>query len=582
MSHARGLGVTKPGRPPRSSFSAPVTELPAGARPLGFVAFCERVLGFRFTPGQRVLARVGDGEHPGDLRGDERELARRMFGDVERVPDRARAVLTLAKGRGMGASRLCGMKAVHSALTMPLDALSPGEAAHVFLCAPKLRLARVTLRFALSAARAAGLTLASETADQLEIARHDGRTVVLSAIPASRGGDAVRAVPVAFAALDEACFFFDEQTGVANDAALFNAITPRLLPGGQVWLLSSPWAESGLLWSEYTRNWAAPRTCLAAHCPTLLMRNDATTRAMVERETERDPANAEREFGARFLPSGSSSFFDRPSVSACVDRELAPATSAPAGARVALGLDIGLQRDCSAAVVLHAFDPPAREGDDGGKRACVLRVAEVLELRPRKGAPLSLADVAGQFAALAERHGALDALSDNVQLSELQRLLGERLNVTAAKDGQHPKVERYAALREAMRTGRLKIPGALASALGEQLSLVISHPTAAGGMAIKSPRRAGSHGDLVSALVLAVALAERNAERGDVQFLTVASRAAARDPRYSRTARAHAEGVNTRDGWASTAAELEDDDMGGDPFSVSTGGPSRVGMASRF
>jgi hypothetical protein len=573
--------MTKPGRPPRSSFVAPVTELPAGARPLGFVAFCERVLGFRFTPGQRVLARVADGEHPGDLRGDERELARRMFGDVERVPDRARAVLTLAKGRGMGASRLCGMKAVHAALTLPLDALSPGEAAHVFLCAPKLRLSRVTLRFALSAARAAGLTLASETADQLEIARHDGRTVILSAIPASRGGDAVRAVPVVFAALDEACFFFDEQTGVANDAALFNAITPRLLPGGQVWLLSSPWAESGLLWTEYTRNWAAPRTSLAAHCPTLLMRNDATTRAMVERETERDPANAEREFGARFLPSGSSSFFDRPSVSACVDRELAAATSVPAGARVALGLDIGLQRDCSAAVVLHVFDAPER--DDGDKRPCVLRVAETLELHPRKGAPLSLGDVAAQFAALAARHGALDALSDNVQLSELQRLLGDRLSVTAAKDGQHAKVERYLALREAMRSARLKIPAALAGALSEQLSLVISHPTAAGGMAIKSPRRAGSHGDLVSALVLAVALAERNAERGDERFLSIASRTSARDPRYARPARQHAEGVATREGWAATAAELDDDDeTTGEPWAVTPGGPGRAGMVSRF
>ncbi len=59
-------------------------------RPMSFVGFCERVLRLHLTPGQRVLCKVAfDGVDPCDLEGEERDLARQLFGDVDEVRRRS-------------------------------------------------------------------------------------------------------------------------------------------------------------------------------------------------------------------------------------------------------------------------------------------------------------------------------------------------------------------------------------------------------------------------------------------------------------------------------------------------------------
>lgn len=80
---------------------------------------------------------------------------------------------------------------------------------------------------------------------------------------------------------------------------------------------STPWAESGLLFDEFTRNFGSPITAIAAHAPTLLM--NPSKAIEVAREVERDPENARREFGAEFLSVGSGLFFDNAAVTRALD-----------------------------------------------------------------------------------------------------------------------------------------------------------------------------------------------------------------------------------------------------------------------
>jgi len=98
------------------------------------------------------------------------------------------------------------------------------------------------------------------------------------------------------ALLDEAAFFRGEDSQV-NDTEILKAVAPRILPGGQVLILSTPWVEHGVLFDLHKNNFADPKSALVAHAPTLSMRDDEHTRDFVRRDYLRDFDTAERELG---------------------------------------------------------------------------------------------------------------------------------------------------------------------------------------------------------------------------------------------------------------------------------------------
>lgn len=295
----------------------PMTRL----RPLPFTRFTS--LGALLTVGQRGCYKVAfDGLDPCELEGEERRTAAEIFGEVERVPPAARRVFVQVKGRGIGGTRLGADRGAQIGLTIDPPNVPQDEQIYVFFGGPKLRHARIGLRFARAECHRQGVEFLEDTADHFTIRRHDGRLIRFEAFAASRGGDNVRGVHIAFALLTEAGFYYAED-GNANGEDIFAAIIPRLLDGGQIVIESTPWTEgSGLLWTEFTANWAAPMRALAAKCPTTLMRDDPATLGTVELERQRDPSNAQREFDAEFLPAGSGQFFDAGAVTACIDPTL--------------------------------------------------------------------------------------------------------------------------------------------------------------------------------------------------------------------------------------------------------------------
>jgi len=289
-----------------------------------YVAFVERVLGVTLTPAQKVLAAVAfDRVEPRDLEGSDRDLARRLFGDVDTVPPEARAVLVAVCGARGGKSYLLGaLYSLWRALTADLSRLAPGELASAVVVAPDLRLARQELRFVTGAARSVP-SIAScverEDSDAVVLRRPDGRAVAVEVLPATRGGSAVRGRSLLAAVLSEAGFFRDADS-VVNDEEVFHAVAPRVMPGGLVVIASTPWAAMGLLHDEFTRNFGHPVTALACHAPTLLLRDgDAGIAAMVARERARDSDNARREFDAMFMATSNRLAFGRELDAATVD-----------------------------------------------------------------------------------------------------------------------------------------------------------------------------------------------------------------------------------------------------------------------
>ncbi|HTF90115.1 MAG TPA: hypothetical protein VK843_16995 [Planctomycetota bacterium] len=462
-----------------------------------FTEFC-RLTGLQLEPGQLVFAKVAyDGLNPADLRGPERELAARIFGGVEVVPDVARPVIVQVKGRDVGGTRMSADRAVHLANTIGLDRLDWSELAYSLFGGPKLKHARVALRFALAKAKSLGLAIESESNDGFTIVRHDGRRVRFECFAASRGGDTGRGVPVVVAVLDEGAFFFDEATGVATGEAVFAAIVPRLLPGGQILIVSSPWAESGLLHTEFTANFGKPTTALAAFCPTELMRSDPAVLATSAREAVRDPANHAREFGAQFMPLGSSLLLDGTSCDRCVDHDRPLVLPPGFGARRVLVGDLGFVSDHSAFLVL------AEAGQS-------FHLTDYVELAPAPGQPLKPSRVIAECAELARRSVCTTLCADgHYAESAKEHLMTWGMGFHPLPASASGKIAMFTTLRDVIREGRLRIPHI--PRLLEQLKSIVARPTPGGGLQISMPRRrGGGHGDIAAALAGAVWMLENS------------------------------------------------------------------------
>lgn len=467
---------------------------------VAFVDFVQRVIGVDLTDGQRVLCSVAfDGVDPVDLDPGDREIARQLFGDVERIPDTARHVLVAVCGARSGKTYLLiALRALHLALTCDLSSLADGELAYAVIIARDLRLARQALRYAIGAARKIGKsTVANETRNGFDVVRPDGAVVRFEVLPASHGGAAGRGRSLVFAGMDEAAFFRDKSTGVINDEDSYRGLSPRVLKDGQCVIASTPWAKGvGLVWDFREREYGNPQTVIVAHAPTSALRDDDHTRALMARERARDPENFAREFGAEFLDGGSSQWFDGTAIKLCTTER--PRVLAPQGdALISVGVDLGFRTDASACVVLHHVDG-------------VVRVAESLEIRPEPGKPLAPSQVVAAFAEVAKRHGASVFVADYVYIESFAELArGHGLDVVPLPGGARGKVDTYVQARALLAEGGVDVSSEDKTLL-RQLREVTGTPRAGGGWTIASPRARGAHGDLVSAFVAATWYAEES------------------------------------------------------------------------
>ena len=465
-----------------------------------FTTFCEKLLRVVFTAAQRVaFAVLFDAVLPDD------PLVATMFGALGEVPPVARRVAVIVKGARVGGTRFSATRLVHLALTLALPPLAGGEGAWALIVGPDTRLARQALAFALGACTTCAEIaerVQNVTADSFQLVRDDGVVVTVACMPATAGGSAVRGRTLVGALMTEGAFFRDVNS-VVNDEEIYRALLPRIVKGGQLIIESTPWSELGLLYQLFEKNWGHPVNAIVAHCPTLLMRDgDEDTAAIVASETERDPLNASREYGAQFITAGSSAFFDPALIDAAVDDDLAfPAAPDPSCGRVCTA-DLGFRLDSSALVILQ----------NRGALGVMLAYAD--EVAPTTGAPLVPSTVMRRFGtAIRQYHGA-HLFVDLAYIESVRELCWARgLGVYELPHGQPGKIEQHLACREMLAEKRLRIPRH--PRLIAQLKAIIVKPTAGGGMAISTPRRRGhGHGDLASAFVGAAYVA-RTANAGE-------------------------------------------------------------------
>ncbi len=155
---------------------------------------------------------------------------------------------------------------------------------------------------------------------------------------------------------------------------------------------------------------------------------------------------------------------------------------------VTAGADLAFRSDSSSLVIVHT-------------RVGIRYVAEVLELRPQKGIPLKPSEVCAKFAERMKAHGASHVLADQ----HYRETLDEYLNAAGLVYVPAPNrpADAYVRTRVLLRQGVVRLPDH--PRLLQQMKEVTGRPLAGGGLSIVQNRwRSGGHGDLLSAMVLAL------------------------------------------------------------------------------
>lgn len=424
-----------------------------------------------------------------------------------------RTVVVRAGGRGGKTSRLIAPKAIHAALTVPLPTLAAGEHARAVIVAPDKALAVQALSFvrgyvgahpALRRLVVESKSGASDdddvgTTERVTLRRPtDGKLVDICIGAATRGGKAVRARTLVFVGLDEAAFFYADDNYTVTDAEIYRAAVQRVVPGGQIWIVSTPWIEGyGVLEERIAKDWGRHEHSLVAVGPTRALNPTWDPDGEIERDMRAtDPDNAAREIDAVPLPAGTKLFFPPDAITAAVDDARAGDLPAVQGVRHWAGCDLGFRKNSSALAL-------ARRAGARVELACVA------EMRPRPGEPLKPSEVCASFARVCLDYEARTMRGDLHYADTAHEELPKTRDVTGRRQvaydewtpTQETKAEAFTAFKRLL-TERLVVLPNNPRLLG-QMRRTAAREMPGGTVQIQLPKQGASHGDLLMAAVLA-------------------------------------------------------------------------------
>jgi hypothetical protein len=285
-------------------------------------------------------------------------------------------------GRRGGKSRAVSVLTTYIAGLCKHPALVPGERGIVLIIAPDQKQADITLDYIEANFRASPILVQlidDRIQRALRLNNHIDIEVRASDFRRLRGSTYCCVVA------DESAFWQTENSS-NPDTEILSAIRPGLATtGGPLFMISSPYARRGELWTTYNKHFgpAGDPLILVARGTSREL-NPSLPQAVVDRAMERDPAAAAAEYGAEF----------RTDIEGYVAREMIEACVMP-GVHEQLP-----QADCA----YHAFvDPSGGSADsfalaighrDFGRESVVVDCLR--EVRP----PFSPEVVCGEFAQL--------------------------------------------------------------------------------------------------------------------------------------------------------------------------------------
>lgn len=445
------------------------------------------------SPAQLALMRAMDGRPLGDALSPQQ--TRYHFG-LDALPPLSRPRRVVARtGVRAGKSFIAAMAHLLSILRADFANVRPGEEVRAYMMAPRLGVSTAPFHHLVGTMQASRLLapmLVRHGAETCTIRRPDGGEVQVRIVAASAGGLNLRSTWVAAALFDEADFHEGED-GAVNLPDNVGAVMARMLPGSQLCIPSSPWADSGPFHEMFSEAFGRPGDTLAFHSDSRSM-NPTLSRDDEAAERIRNPQNAAREYDAIPLSTASTLFFPRDAVAGAVNRSR-PAVLPVTNAEHFAGVDLGFRKNSSALAIARAE----------GRRVVVVYHAE---LEPKPGAPLKPSEVCRLFGQACLDYGCESMRGDawyadtaREELAKVGGFLGDGVHYAEWQASDANQTAAFTSLRTLMLESRLDLPND--PRLLSQLAHVTSKAMPGGVVKVKLPEQGRAHGDLLMAVVLA-------------------------------------------------------------------------------
>lgn len=382
-----------------------------------------------------------------------------------------------------------------------LVGVRPGELVRALIVAPFKHLSRAPfyhLKNTMMASPKLARLVVRHGAEYIEIQRPSDKAVVrVELVAAAPGGANLRSTWLAGILFDEADFHDDADAAV-NLSEQIDAVRPRILPRGQIWVVSSPWEDSGPFHELFTAAsgctaevFARDRT-LAFHSDSLSM-NPTLDHTDIASARAADPVMAAREYDAVPLPTGGTSFFDEASIAACFTRR-EPFNLPPNDQPHWAGSDLGFRKNSSALALARW---------SAGKTV----IAYTEEQIPTKQEPLKPSEVCSSFARTCLLYRAPLVKGDNHydltashEFSKVKSDDGRQITYDLFHPSNENQTQACTELRRRMREGLVEGPAD--PRLIKQLkdTKMRKAPT---GVHVVLPKHGAAHADLMMAVVLA-------------------------------------------------------------------------------
>lgn len=294
---------------------------------------------------------------------------------------------------------------------------------------------------------------------------------------------------------DEMPKWKDKDTGVNPSKEVLKSLGPTManqVNAHEFWV-GSPWSTLDSHHEAYQQGDTDEQ--MVAYAPTWVA-NPTISEARTH-EMEPDESSWRREYLAEPMGSSDVNFFDHRMIDAAINKSLALPLPPVPGVTITGGGDLGFVSDCAVLAFAHRIGPWKVEESR-------YRTAELFELKPQPEAPLMPSHVMAKFVERLKWHTCGWMMGDgHYKLTALEHLIAAGLKFHDAPEGQAGKAEVYVRARVVLNGLRWELPND--PRFIKQMKEVMSKPTAAGGLTIWSPKKpGGGHGDLVSAIVLAL------------------------------------------------------------------------------
>lgn len=213
------------------------------------------------TPLQRALCRASDGEPLGELW--EHQEVRDAFGG-ERPPEVAPDWFCILSAIRCGKSLFAAAKAVQISQNVDLSHpwISVGDEIRIPIVSVRMEEAMAVynhlVRNLLARPALRQLLIGEPTANSVMLRHPSGRPIEVTIAPLSKAGAALVARWLPCVIFDEAPLMAGQQDGKKNLDEALAAISGRVLPGGQVMLIGSPWAPFGPIYDLVQEHFGKP------------------------------------------------------------------------------------------------------------------------------------------------------------------------------------------------------------------------------------------------------------------------------------------------------------------------------------